>query len=1079
MSMRNKPHYYLNQEGTFVIENYHMAKPFSSFFPGIAGVWGIPLWAFYVNRGQAIASFGIKDKDHPILEFYPANKAYQFTSLLGFRTFIKIAKGKKDIFYDAFHNGASSLCFDIENKMYINASELKLKELNRTLGLEVEVEYFSIPNDNYAALARRLFVRNVSKHTAALEFLDGLPQIIPYGMNTFLLKEMSRTIEAWMDVENLENGIAYLRLRQDPADRPEVAHISEGNFYAAFDGQSLIAPIVDPRLIFGSVSDFTYPQSFMSKAAFRYPHKQLTTSRTPCSFAYRAIKLKPHQVYSLYSLIGSMDSLQKLKLNAKRITSKDYFFRKQAENRKVITDIESVVETHSSSKSLDFYTRQNFLDNVLRGGCPVAMDTKSGKINIQLFSRKHGDPERDYNRFLLEPTYLSQGNGNYRDANQNRRSDIWFNPAVKESGLFTFFNLLQADGYNPLILKPDQFLFQGRPESFNRFFKSEDAKKVKKLLEKPFTPGELFFFIEHTLFKGLKVFEKKEEFLSIILAHSARILSAEHGEGFWIDHWAYCLDLLEAYISLYPEKLQHILVEHKEFTFFDNSEVLRPRSERYVVKDAKVFQYHSVVNNHAKLAMIKKRGSLAHVMRARRGQGDIYKTSLFVKMLVVIANKFSSLDPCGVGVEMEANKPNWYDALNGLPGLLGSSTCETFELKRWLIFIKENLANMALGNGYSILLPVEAYDLLRGLGILARSEVNEYDFWDKSHALREEYLKRTLMGFEGQEIAVSLSEVDSIAESFLKKIDSGLKKAYDTTRKLYFSYFINEVTEYENVEAHEHGHCVKPKEFSQKPLPLFLEGIVHSLRVTEDQAEAKKIFQSVRGSPLYDRKLRMYKVNAPLKDMPEEIGRCRVFTPGWLENESIWLHMEYKYILELLKNGLYDEFFEDFKNVLIPFQNPERYGRSILENSSFLVSSAFPDETLHGNGFVARLSGSTAEFISIWLLMCVGKKPFYLDKDKKLCLEFKPALPSWLFSQKAQNGLPKNTFAFKFLTKTLVVYHNQKRKDTFGPQAAKMKEITITYGDTTASVIAASVISSPAAQNIREGKASRIDIVLS
>ena len=97
----------------------------------------------------------------------------------------------------------------------------------------------------------------------------------------------------------------------------------------------------------------------------------------------------------------------------------------------------------------------------------------------------------------------------------------------------------------------------------------------------------------------------------------------------------------------------------------------------------------------------------------------------------------------------------------------------------------------------------------------------------------------------------------------------------------------------------------------------------------------------------------------------------------------------------------------------------------------------------------------------------------------KLCLEFKPALPSWLFSQKAQNGLPKNTFAFKFLTKTLVVYHNQKRKDTFGPQAAKMKEITITYGDTTASVIAASVISSPAAQNIREGKASRIDIVLS
>ena len=106
--------------------------------------------------------------------------------------------------------------------------------------------------------------------------------------------------------------------------------------------------------------------------------------------------------------------------------------------------------------------------------------------------------------------------------------------------------------------------------------------------------------------------------------------------------------------------------------------------------------------------------------------------------------------------------------------------------------------------------------------------------------------------------------------------------------------------------------------------------------------------------------------------MPEEIGRCRIFTPGWLENESVWLHMEYKYILELLKAGLYEEFYDNFKRVLIPFQDPRQYGRSILENSSFLVSSAFPDKRLHGNGFVARLSGSTAEFLEIWLKINSG-----------------------------------------------------------------------------------------------------------
>ncbi len=1077
--MNKKPKYYLAESGEFVIENYHLSKPFSSFFPGIAGVWGIPLWAFYVNRGQAIASFGTKDKDHPILEFRPANQAYQFTSILGFRTLLKMRLGKKNIFYDAFNNGVNAACFDVENKMLMSSSELTLKEINHTLGLETTIEYFTIPNDSYGALARKISVKNISKRCLNLECLDGLPQIIPYGMNQFLLKEMSRTIEAWMAVENIENDIAYLRLKVDPADRPEVVHISEGNFYLAFDEDALLRPIVEPEAIFGRVSDFSYPQGFLQKVSFGYPKKQLTHGRTPCCFAFKKFKLMPQYTYELYSLLGNIDSLEKLNANAKRIANKEYFIQKKLENRREIQKIEETVATHSASKQFDFYCRQNFLDNVLRGGFPLGLETKEGAVTIQVYSRKHGDLERDYNRFLLEPTYFSQGNGNYRDCLQNRRSDIWFNPSIKESAIIAFFNLLQADGYNPLVIKPDTFLFQGDAGILNNFFTNDDALKVRKRLEKPFTAGEILFFIEHEVLEGARVFKHREEFLKEVLASSIRILNAEHGEGFWTDHWTYCVDLLEAYVSMYPESLQRILLEAKEFTFFDNSEALRPRREKYVLKNGKVFQYHSVVNNHAKQAMIKKRESLPHVARAQQGKGEVYTTTLLVKMLIVIANKFASLDPFGVGIEMEANKPNWYDALNGLPGLLGSSSCETFELKRWILFVKESLDIIASEETSVIAsVPEEIYDLLSGLGAITAAESAEYAFWDKTHTLREEYLQKTLMGFSGREKPLSGAELKSILGIYLKKIDEGLKKAYERRQQLYYSYFINEVTEYETIEENEHGHFIKPLKFKQRPLPLFLEGIVHSLRVAESKEKAKEIFEAVRKSPLYDKKLKMYKVNAPLKGMPEEIGRCRVFTPGWLENESIWLHMEYKYILELLKNCLYKEFFEDFKNVLIPFQNPARYGRSILENSSFLVSSAFTDTRLHGNGFVARLSGSTAEFISIWLLMCAGKEPFYLDKDKKLCLEFKPILPAWLFSRKAYNGLPKDTFAFKFLNKTLAVYHNPKRKNTFGPHAAKIREIAITNQDKSTVTRTASFLPSPIANDIRDSKVSRIDIIL-
>ena len=39
---------------------------------------------------------------------------------------------------------------------------------------------------------------------------------------------------------------------------------------------------------------------------------------------------------------------------------------------------------------------------------------------------------------------------------------------------------------------------------------------------------------------------------------------------------------------------------------------------------------------------------------------------------------------------MEGGKPGWNDAMNGLPGLFGSGTPETFELKRLVNFIINN-----------------------------------------------------------------------------------------------------------------------------------------------------------------------------------------------------------------------------------------------------------------------------------------------------------------------------------------------------------------------------------------------------
>jgi hypothetical protein len=211
----------------------------------------------------------------------------------------------------------------------------------------------------------------------------------------------------------------------------------------------------------------------------------------------------------------------------------------------------------------------------------------------------------------------------------------------------------------------------------------------------------------------------------------------------------------------------------------------------------------------------------------------------------------------------------------------------------------------------------------------------------------------------------------------------------------------------------------------------------------------------------------MYKVNASLEGVTHEVGRTTAFPPGWLENESIWLHMEYKYLLELLRNGLYEEFYEDVQSALVPFQPVDRYGRSPLENSSFIVSSAYPDNSLHGTGFVARLSGSTAEFLTIWFEMFTGRNPFVVQ-DGELILRLKPNLAGWLFPETGK-------VQYLFLGHTLVTYHNPMRLDTW---KAAITSIELVYTDDRKISLDKDIIPSPFGLEVREGKMQKINIEL-
>ncbi|MGM0374965.1 MAG: cellobiose phosphorylase [Chloroflexota bacterium] len=1043
--------------GRYIIEDYAGQRPFSSFLPGVAGPMGIPMWVFYVNRGQGISSFGIESKDSPILEFQPANKAYRLAATTGFRTFLKIQPGERTLFYEPF---APWSAVSSQRDMHIGLNELTLVERNPELGLTTSVLYFTLVNEPLAGLVRKLTLHNTGEGPVDLEILDGLPRLIPYGTDNGALKHISRTIEAWMKVENEQQGIPFYRLKASAADHAQVSPVTPGHFALGWrqqeGGVDRLPVVVDPEVVFLQETSLHEPLGFLETMLDELlARPQGKSGKTPCAFWGMKDTLDQGESITLYSLYGHIHSPDDLPSQTKYLIQPGYMDQKLKEAREIVEGIVQTVQTKTSSPHFDAYVRQTYLDNVLRGGWPVYWDAEPRPHVFHIYSRKHGDLERDYNDFHLAPEYYSFGEGNYRDVNQNRRSDVLLDPRVGAKNVRDFLSLIQLDGYNPLVVKGT--VFKIKPGLLSELMQGvKEPDQLSPFLEKGFTPGGLLKYVEdHQIALDLP----PQEFLSRVMEHADAQPRAVFGDGYWVDHWTYLLDQIESYLAVFPERKRELLFESREIPYFQSPVKVRPRRERYVLTEVGPRQYHFLTES----------GTSGWVLTTN---GEIYKSSIFEKLILLAGVKFGTLDPGGMGLEMEAGKPGWYDALNGLPGLFGSSLPESYELFRLSVFLRESLAETDRDLAFKF--PVEFGHYLQALADLTEKEMDPFQRWDHANDLRETYREKVYQGISGKEISLSGKELYSILQIFEDRLQKGFLRAEDWAKNgLAPTYFRYRMTDYEIQKGAGGKNKLDPqgrpflraKGFQPQPLPLFLEGAVRSIKVAGGVKEVKAIHKAVKSSPLYDRKLNMYKVNASLEGQPHEIGRARAFTPGWLENESIWLHMEYKYVLELLKAGLYQEFFTHFKEILIPFQDLDRYGRSPLENSSFLVSSAHPQPALHGAGFVARLTGATAEFLQMWLLMMAGKEPFrYQNGD--LELRFRPALPAWLFDEDDRLG-------FQFLGGVPVTYHNPRRIDTWDHSPVSVQ---LTFPDGSQKDFDNPVVPAPFARMVRERKVGAVDV---
>lgn len=1005
------------------LQDYHKAKAFSGFLPGISGVTGIPIWCFYVNRGQGISGFGIGDKDHPMMEFFPANLAYQYVTTYGFRTFLKWEDETGKHFAEPFQGTGKGL----ERRMGLSLDSIFLEEYRPKEHLRIQVQYATVSDSFFGGLIRNVEITNEGEKELHLEVVDGMPAILPYGATNSSFKEMGNLMRSWMEVSHVEKGIPYYHFRASTKDQAEVSELEGGFFFWGLGAKDTkVHTIVDPKVLFHYQTDLTVPVRFEEEGLSGVKqYKQYTANKVPCGFQGLNIVLQPgenRQIPSVYGYIGRYDRLVEF---TKEKDLGDWVDHQIEISKNRMQEETALLATETAFSEWDLYFRQCYLDNFLRGGKPLFLGEKK-KVPYHIYSRKHGDQEREYNFFFIEPNYFSQGNGNYRDINQNRRHDVSLDPRVGDFNIWMFYNLIQMDGYNPLVVNGIRYRFDvtGFHElqvEFESLFSQEQRVALEKVLGDEFSPGSLI--------RDLDLYElPKEQILLLvnkIIDRSKPVVKATFGEGYWSDHFTYNLDLIEDYLKIFPEKRGELLLRRMDYGIFQSPERVLPRSEKIGLRnDGQVRQYGALEK------VIQRQGDWI-----KDQEGNPVHTHLLDKLLLLLINKYCSLDAAGIGIEMEGNKPGWNDAMNGLPGLLGSGVGETVELLRIVRFLEEVLSEEGieevdtLAPIAKVLMEIEAYQV-------KKQELTEFERWDLRSTIKEVYRSETDEVVSGDRTKYSVTALLQLLQEIEEDLQRGLERGIEENKGILPTYLSFEVNKYERIgKKTPYGlEAIRIVDMSYRYLPNFLEAPARYLKVS-DEEKARKSYEKIRASKLYDEGIQMYVTSEPLDEESMEIGRIRAFTPGWLERESVFLHMIYKYLLGLMKAGLWQEFYHEIKTHGIPFLDPEVYGRPTYENSSFLASSRNPDPEVVGQGFVARLSGSTIEAISMWQMLFVGKEWFKL-KDGQLYFSFEPNLAKEWFDE-------EDKVSFTFLSGTKVTYHNSKRQDLFVASRPQIEEMIV------------------------------------
>jgi len=662
----------LNGDRYFKISNTDKMRPF---FMSI--VSHSDHWMFISSTGGLSA--GRMNSDRALFPYYTDDKISESHDHTGSKTIILIDRTDKRFLWEPFSSKYFGV-YSVERNIYKNTygNKVVFEEINHDLKMTFSYEWSSSEKFGFVRSSK---IKNSDPLNKHVELIDGIQNILPYGIPEGLQSGSSNLVDAYKKCELEANTIGIYALSAIISDKAEPSEALKANvvFSLGLEEKTILlsskqlghfrqghsveqeTDIKAERGAYFICSSFDLhcetEKEWKIIADISKSVSDIIKLRKELNHPAKLAKAVAEDISlssnRLISLVGASDGLQ---LTADKGRNTRHFANTMFNiMRGGIFDENYTLEKadlirYIKQANLKVYDEKGELLNSLPEQFDIfTIKTLSKQENHKdfqrlcteylplKFSRRHGDPSRPWNKFSINLRNEDDGSkildyqGNWRDIFQNWEALVHSYPAFIEGMLFKFLNASSFDGYNPYRVFKDGFEWE------------------------TIEPDNPWSYI-----------------------------------GYWGDHQIiYLLKFLEFIQQYYPDRFEDYF---KEDSFVYANIPYRIKSYEALIQDPK----NTIDFDYKKESAIEKRKAEIGADGAllTNSEGSIYQVNFIEKILATLLAKISNYIPEG-GIWMNTQRPEWNDANNALVGN-GISMVTLCYLRRFLAFLKELISKSDL-----------------------------------------------------------------------------------------------------------------------------------------------------------------------------------------------------------------------------------------------------------------------------------------------------------------------------------------------------------------------------------------------